>query len=76
MRRTIIFPLALFAAGMAMFVFSRGYAQETEKEVIPIGSQRQLFLDDQWLISSMENVEVLVHQPQRRELSDIRNRPW
>ena len=76
MRRTIIFPLALFAAGMAMFVFSRGYAQETEKEVIPIGSQRQLFLDDQWLISSMETVEVLVHQPQRRELSDIRNRPW
>lgn len=65
---TFIFLTAVFSA----FVF----ANEAEKNVVPIGSERQLFLDDQWLISSMENVSILVHQPVRKELSDIRNRAW
>lgn len=51
-------------------------AEESKQTVIPIKSERQLFLDDQWLISSMENVQILVHQPVRKELSDIRNRAW
>ncbi len=54
-------------------------AAETPKpqqHAIPIKSERQLFLDDQWLISSMKHVEILVHQPVRKELSDIRDRAW
>ncbi|MDO4570360.1 MAG: hypothetical protein Q4D38_08255 [Planctomycetia bacterium] len=72
MRKFVFVGMVLLATGLGAFCL----AEEKEKNVIPIGSQRQLFLDDQWLIASMENVQLLVHQPVRKELSDCRNRPW
>lgn len=72
MQKIILTGIVFLLTGFSAFVL----ANDTKKEVIPIGSERQLFLDDQWLISSMENAEILVHQPVRKELSDIRNRVW
>lgn len=67
----------ILAGILTLFTFlTVAMAEDADKSPIPIGSERQLFLDDQWLIDSMENVEVRVHQPVRKELSDIRNRAW
>lgn len=68
--KKIMLPLVAFAClGMGRLV-----AEEARE--IQIGSERQLFLDDEWLLASMENVEIRVHSPVRRELVDVRNRPW
>lgn len=63
----------LFAVISMTAVFSDGNENASP---VSIGSERQLFLDEDWLIASMENAEIEVHQPIRREVSDIRNRPW
>lgn len=51
---------------MAAFTLTAlaGVPSETRE----IGSSRQLFIDN-WLVGSMENVELQVHQPERRELA-------
>ena len=74
----------LFMTGLAVSICmaedpetaTAAQASTGSDEITAIGSERQLFLDDQWLIASMDNVELMVHQPVRRELSDIRNRAW
>ena len=71
--KRFVLPLYLL---LAACLVTLALAQDANNDVTAIGSQRQLFLDDQWLIASMENVEILVHQPVRKELSDIRNRAW
>ena len=89
MRKSFLMGFILVIAGVSAYVCAEeakvakevnvakeAKGADTAKEVVPIKSERQLFLDDQWLIASMKNVEVLVHQPVRKELSDIRNRAW
>ena len=71
----ILFGIVLFTSGVMFPVYAAEEPKETET-VTQIGSERQLFLDDQWLIASMDKVRLLVHQPVRRELSDVRNRSW
>ncbi|MDO5566361.1 MAG: hypothetical protein Q4G59_06860 [Planctomycetia bacterium] len=71
MKKFVLAGIVLVLLGISTYAFA-----ENTKKTVPIGSERQLFLDDQWLIASMQNVEILVHQPVRKELSDIRNRPW
>jgi hypothetical protein len=39
------------------------------------GSRRELFMDD-YLMASMENVQILVHAPVRKELAMNFNKPW
>lgn len=74
------FLTAAVAFCLSAFAFS---AEPTETvktikspEPISIGSQRQLFLDDDYLIASMENAEILVGKPIRREIATRRDRPW
>ncbi|MDO4586642.1 MAG: hypothetical protein Q4C95_05010 [Planctomycetia bacterium] len=47
--------------------FKRGKA-------VPLGSPRDLFIDDH-LIASMENVELWGHHPERKELTFIFDQP-
>lgn len=72
MKKIFLPGIVFWVLGLCAFIF----AEETAQKEVPIGSERQLFLDDEWLIASMENVEILVHQPVRRELSDVRDRAW
>lgn len=66
-----------FARLFAALLTAAGFAVGAEAvSPVSIGTERQLFLDEDYLIASMENVEITVHSPVRRELSDRRNRPW
>lgn len=59
---------------LTVFCFAlaeRPYAAEP----IDIGTQRELFLDDFWFESS-NNVQILVHQPVRKEISTVWDKPW
>ena len=68
---------ALFFAALLTAVCGIGTAQEspTPENTIYLGSSRDLFIDDH-LIASMENVELLVHHPERKELTFIFDQPW
>lgn len=44
-------------------------------EVIELGNRRELFLDDH-LVGELDNVQLLVHQPTRREIAVTCDRPW
>ncbi|MCA9028088.1 MAG: hypothetical protein KDA86_22960 [Planctomycetaceae bacterium] len=45
------------------------------KEVINLGSRRELFIDE-YLIGEMQDVELLVHQPMREEIALTFDKPW
>lgn len=64
---TLLFAWVIFSGNVS--------AVEAQAEPLPVGENRQLFLDD-WLIQSMENVEIRVHQPTRREIAQVRDMPW
>ena len=78
MKKIILPGFLLLSLCVSYFTAAEDPPQASENSTAPvdIGSQRQLFLDESFLISSMENAEILVHQPVRKELSDTRNRPW
>ena len=78
MKKMILPGFLLLSLCVSCFVAAEETPQASENSSAPvdIGSQRQLFLDESFLIASMENAEILVHQPVRKELSDTRNRPW
>ncbi len=42
---------------------------------LEIGNRRELFLDD-YLVSKLENVELLTHRPERKNLAMIFDKPW
>lgn len=63
----------IIGAAMVCFLSSDGSVLAEE---LRIGSSRQLFLDDEWLLDSLDNVQIRVHRPVRKEIIDIRNRPW
>ena len=44
-------------------------------EPIDIGTRRELFIDD-YMIDSMKNVELKMHEPVRREVSMTFDKPW
>ena len=47
----------------------------TADEPIDVGSRRELFVDD-YLIDSMNKVELKVHEPVRREIAMTFDKPW
>ncbi len=42
---------------------------------LDLGARRELFLDD-YLVASMENVELLTHRPERKELVMVFDKEW
>ncbi|MBP5621302.1 MAG: hypothetical protein J6X44_04735, partial [Thermoguttaceae bacterium] len=42
---------------------------------LELGNRRELFVDD-YLVSKMENVELLTHRPERKNLAMIFDKPW
>ena len=57
-----------------LLVLSAGWLF-AEESVIQLGDQRELFVDD-YLIADSDGVELLLHQPQRKELTFIFDQPW
>ena len=51
----------------------KAYGQTNE--VINLGTQRELFIDDH-LISEMKNVQLLVHSPVREDIAVTCDAPW
>lgn len=47
----------------------------THTEPLPIGSRRELFVDD-YLIDSMKNVDLQLHRPQEEEVALRFDEPW
>ena len=65
-----LFLTAVFAFGAA------AAAENAVSEVLDVGSDWQLFLDD-WLVGSLENAELTVHRPQRQEVAArFGEAPW
>ena len=62
----------VFVLAAASFVFG---AESAAEKAIHIGSNRELFLDD-YLLADRDNVDILVHRPDRKELSLVFNKPW
>ncbi len=70
MKRFFIF--IILAAAFCAFA-APGHS---DGEVLDIGSDLQLFIDG-WMIDSLENVELTVHQPQRQEVAaEFGELPW
>ena len=65
----VILAAAAVSAGAAA-------AEDAAPEVLDVGSEWQLFLDD-WLVASLDGAELTVHRPQRRELAaEFGDLPW
>ncbi len=45
------------------------------ENAIDIGSRRELFIDD-YLIAKTQNVELLTHRPERKNLAMVFDKPW
>ena len=66
----------LYVLLTAAISFSAAAADEPAPEVLDVGSSLQLFADD-WLVASLDNVELTVHQPQRQdEVIDFGDTAW
>ncbi|MDO5553860.1 MAG: hypothetical protein Q4G68_08860 [Planctomycetia bacterium] len=50
-------------------------ADAVPEDTVNIGSRRELFLDD-YLIANRDKVDILVHRPDRKEISLVFNKPW
>jgi hypothetical protein len=46
-----------------------------QTDLIAVGSQRQLFLDD-FFFASRNNVSLTMHTPRLQEVVLVRDRPW
>ncbi|MBR5627210.1 MAG: hypothetical protein IKW74_06280, partial [Thermoguttaceae bacterium] len=63
MKKTVLTGIMLFMTGLAVSICmaedpetaTAAQASTGSDEITAIGSERQLFLDDQWLIASMDN---------------------
>lgn len=63
-------------AGFMFFVNSLFLtAEESSPAPIALGETRELFLDD-YLIAQLEDVSLLVHEPERKEISLVLDKPW
>lgn len=62
-----------FCLAMLCLVFDVQIVQSAD--VVDLSSRRELFVDD-YLIDSMQNVQLMVHQPQPEELAVTCDQPW
>jgi len=76
MKRYLKRYFGTFCAAAALVLTGSASLFADDAGVMPIGSDRQLFLDEEYLIDSLDSVEILVHHPVRREICDYRNREW
>ncbi|MBP5622492.1 MAG: hypothetical protein J6X44_10795 [Thermoguttaceae bacterium] len=71
MRRLFVFlatPVLLLSA------FFTANADEPQTQ-IDLGAKRELFLGD-YLVGSLDSVELKIHQPERKNLINIFDKPW
>ncbi len=66
--------LLLTLACLAFLAPVAAHAQN-DREVLDLGTRRELFIDDH-LLGEMHNVQLLVHQPVRREIVAVGDAPW
>jgi hypothetical protein len=72
----IKFTVVLFIAAFCLLPFkAHGAVNKEDKTVREIGSQLELFVDD-WLIESMSNTTLKLHQPIRKEIVFRFDAPW
>ncbi len=70
-----MFILVLFGLVMVWYIVFSASAVASEGEVCKIGSRLELFVDD-WLIESMDGVELRLNHPVPREIAIVFDKPW
>jgi len=73
MRTTNLFVF-LFLASSAFFCAAPGFS-ETPDAPLNLGDRRELFIDD-YLLESVDAVELTTHRPERKNLVAIFDKPW
>jgi len=75
-KQSVSFVAVLFGSIMiSLLCFLMGTSAVQADEPIQLGSERELFCDD-WLVSSMQNCELMVHQPVRENIAIVCDAPW
>ena len=66
---------AVFLGIVFIACFSCFFAVAEDDAPLDIGNRRELFIDD-YLVSKLENVELLTHRPERKNLAAVFYKPW
>lgn len=65
----------VFVEFVFLSLFTSFLAFAANDKPLELGNRRELFVDD-YLVSKMENVELLTHRPERKNLAMIFDKPW
>ena len=68
--------LSVAASGLFLFSASAGGQDNSEQDVIDIGSRRELFVDDFVIDKLTGEAELRLHHPTPREIAIVHDEPW
>ncbi|MDO5567210.1 MAG: hypothetical protein Q4G59_11185 [Planctomycetia bacterium] len=68
-------PILLLILLIGFSTWLNAAEEQKTQQKVQLGDQRELFIDD-YLIASMDNVSLVVHEPDRKEISMVMDKPW
>ncbi|PYV14840.1 MAG: hypothetical protein DMG07_11020 [Acidobacteria bacterium] len=71
-KQSLSFATAAWAAALAIFALS----PSTAEDAIRVGTRRELFVDDYLIARVAAPAELRLHQPERREVALVTDKPW